>query len=65
MGLFKGLTASKERQKAKAFYEKALHLTGNPREVRRIYHENSPMEFGCLFKQQKVLLVERMKLTSI
>ena len=36
MGLFKGLTASKERQKAKAFYEKALHLTGNPREVRRI-----------------------------
>ena len=23
------------------------------------------MEFGCLFKQQKVLLVERMKLTSI
>ena len=36
MGLFKGLTASKERQKAKAFYEKALHLTGNPREIRRI-----------------------------
>ena len=36
MGLFKGLTASRERQKAKAFYEKALHLTGNPREVRRI-----------------------------
>ena len=36
MGLFKGLTASKERQKAKAFYEKALNLTGNPREIRRI-----------------------------
>ena len=36
MGLFKGLTASKERQKAKAFYEKALHLTGNPREIRRV-----------------------------
>ena len=36
MGLLKGLTASKERQKAKAFYEKALHLTGNPREIRRI-----------------------------
>ncbi len=36
MGLFKGLTASKERHKAKAFYEKALHLTGNPREIRRI-----------------------------
>ena len=36
MGLFKGLTASKERQKAKAFYEKALDLTGNPREIRRV-----------------------------
>ena len=36
MGLFKGLTASKERQKAKAFYEKALDLAGNPREIRRI-----------------------------
>ena len=34
MGLFKGLTASKERQKAKAFMKKR-HLT-NPREVRRI-----------------------------
>ena len=36
MGLFKGLTASKERQKAKAFYEKALDLSGNPRETRRV-----------------------------
>ena len=36
MGLFKGLTASKERQKAKSFYEKALNLTGNPRDIRRI-----------------------------
>jgi len=36
MGLFKGLTASKERQKAKAFYEKALDMTGNAREARRV-----------------------------
>ena len=36
MGLFKGLTASKERQKAKTFYEKALAAGGNPREIRRL-----------------------------
>ena len=36
MGLFKGLTASKERQKAKLFYEKSLNLTGHPRDIRRV-----------------------------
>ena len=36
MGLFKGLTASKESEKAKSFYEKALDLTCNPREIRRV-----------------------------
>ena len=36
MGLFKGIKQSKERQKAKAFYETAFHLPNGTRETRKL-----------------------------
>ena len=36
MGLFKGIKQSKERQKAKAFYESAFNLPAGTRETRKL-----------------------------
>ena len=36
MALFKGLKETKERKKAKAFYEQMPKLSGDPREVRKL-----------------------------
>ncbi|MBA58567.1 MAG: hypothetical protein CMQ40_05275 [Gammaproteobacteria bacterium] len=36
MALFKGLQQSKERKKAKAFYEQISRMTGDPREIRKL-----------------------------
>ena len=36
MALFKGLKETKERKKAKSFYEQMPKLSGDPREVRKL-----------------------------